>query len=168
MYWQASQRAKRLEPGFAPAASRNEAGILAVLADHLPESGRALELASGTGQHVTACARQHPGIRWQPSEIEESRIGSIRQWVDSAGLQNLLPPIRLDATRAPYPRAPYDAILLVSPERTDDAALRMVLEPIIGAIDVDSMREANYAVDRDQDKMTPEKAARLLAKRIGI
>ena len=72
----------------------------------------------------------------------------------------------LEDPRGAFPN--YDAILLVSPERTDDAALRMVLEPIIGAIDVDSMREANYAVDRDQDKMTPEKAARLLAKRIGI
>ncbi|SLN45231.1 hypothetical protein PSA7680_02307 [Pseudoruegeria aquimaris] len=99
---------------IAPAASRNAAGILAVLSDHLPESGRALELASGTGQHVTACAAQHPGITWQPSEIDESRLESVRQWVDASEQANLLAPLRLDATRAPYPGAPYDVILLVN------------------------------------------------------
>ncbi|MCT8161199.1 class I SAM-dependent methyltransferase [Pseudoruegeria sp. SHC-113] len=99
---------------IAPAASRNEAPILAVLKEVLPETGRALEIASGTGQHIAACAAQHPGLHWQPSDIEDSRLASIAQWVAESGRENLAPPIRLDATRAPYAGAPYDVILLVN------------------------------------------------------
>jgi osmoprotectant transport system permease protein len=38
---------------------------------------------------------------------------------------------------------PYDAIVLVSPKRADDAKLADALRPLIGAIDVTLMREAN-------------------------
>jgi osmoprotectant transport system permease protein len=38
---------------------------------------------------------------------------------------------------------PYDAILLLAPKRTDDRALGDALSPLIGAIDVTLMREAN-------------------------
>jgi glycine betaine/choline ABC-type transport system substrate-binding protein len=38
---------------------------------------------------------------------------------------------------------PYDAILLVAPQRADDRALLDALAPLIGAIDVNLMREAN-------------------------
>jgi osmoprotectant transport system permease protein len=38
---------------------------------------------------------------------------------------------------------PYDAILLVSPKRANDAGLRAALAPLIDAIDVTAMREAN-------------------------
>jgi osmoprotectant transport system permease protein len=30
------------------------------------------------------------------------------------------------------------------------------------------MREANFAVDREEDKLTPDEAARLLAERLGL
>ena len=62
----------------------------------------------------------------------------------------------------------YDAILLVSPDRAADAALLSALTPVIDAIDVDAMREANYAVDRERDKLTPDEAARMLAARVGL
>lgn len=62
----------------------------------------------------------------------------------------------------------YDAILLVSPKRASDEALLAALHPLAGAITVDAMREANYAVDRDADKLTPDEAARLLAERAGL
>jgi osmoprotectant transport system permease protein len=38
---------------------------------------------------------------------------------------------------------PYDAILLLAPNRADDRALTDALSPLIGAIDVNLMREAN-------------------------
>ena len=38
---------------------------------------------------------------------------------------------------------PYDAILLVSPKRANDRALLDALQPLVGAIDVKLMREAN-------------------------
>ncbi|MFZ9395652.1 MAG: ABC transporter permease/substrate-binding protein [Erythrobacter sp.] len=62
----------------------------------------------------------------------------------------------------------YDAILLVSPERADDRALLAALRPLAGRIDVDAMRKANFAVDRDADKLTPDEAARELAKDAGL
>ena len=60
----------------------------------------------------------------------------------------------------------YDAILLVSPRRAGDARFTAALRPLIGAIPVSAMREANYMVDRDADKATPQAAATWLADKI--
>jgi osmoprotectant transport system permease protein len=57
----------------------------------------------------------------------------------------------------------YDALLLVAPQRAGDARFLAVLRPLVGAIPVDRMRAANYMVDRDSGKATPEEAARWLA-----
>ena len=56
----------------------------------------------------------------------------------------------------------YDAVLLVSPDRAEDRRLVDALMPLIGAIPVERMREANLMVDRDEDKRTPAEAARWL------
>ena len=61
----------------------------------------------------------------------------------------------------------YDAILLAAPRRAADRRFTAALRPLIGAIPVEAMREANYMVDRDTEKATPEAAARWLARRIG-
>lgn len=61
---------------------------------------------------------------------------------------------------------PYDAIVLVAADQTGDAVLRRAVAPLIGAIPVTSMREANYRVDRNVGKDTPAAAARWLAERI--
>jgi len=46
-----------------------------------------------------------------------------------------------------------------------DARLLAALRPLVGAIDVTTMREANYSVDRQIGKVTPAAAAaRLNAK----
>ena len=62
----------------------------------------------------------------------------------------------------------YDAILMVSPRRANDKHFQDVLRPLIGGIRVEDMRTANYMVDRDKDKATPEAAARWLAQRSGL
>ena len=45
---------------------------------------------------------------------------------------------------------PYDAVVLVSPKRANDAKLADALRPIIGAIDVTLMREANLRARLDE------------------
>ncbi|VXC81821.1 ABC transporter permease [Sphingomonas sp. 8AM] len=62
----------------------------------------------------------------------------------------------------------YDAIVLVAPGHREDARFFETLRPLIGRIPVAAMREANYRVDRDHDKQSPEAAARWLAARVGL
>jgi osmoprotectant transport system permease protein len=68
----------------------------------------------------------------------------------------------LDDPRQAIP--PYDAILLVSPKRANDRAFLEALRPLVGAIDVEAMREANRRVS---DGASPQEAARWLAEKIG-
>lgn len=83
----------------APAAARNADVICDLLAAYAPEVGPALELASGTGQHVVAFARRLPGLTWQPSEVDPKRIASINAYVLEAGVDNVSAALLLDATR---------------------------------------------------------------------
>src|SRR5690554_6542773 len=53
---------------FAPSAARNSGDIATLLAHHAPARGRALELASGTGEHAVVFARRMPALDWQPSD----------------------------------------------------------------------------------------------------
>jgi osmoprotectant transport system permease protein len=59
---------------------------------------------------------------------------------------------------------PYDAILLVSSKRANDPTLLNALTPLIGAISVETMREANL---RSSNGESPENTASWLAARIG-
>lgn len=61
----------------------------------------------------------------------------------------------------------YDALLLVAPTRAEDARFLAALRPLVGAIPVEAMREANYSVDRGEDKRTPAQAAEALDRVIG-
>jgi len=63
---------------------------------------------------------------------------------------------------------PYDAVILLAPGRADDARLIRSLQPLIGAIPVETMREANLWVDRDEDKLSPAAAARRLSETLSI
>ncbi|MEO0462806.1 MAG: ABC transporter permease/substrate-binding protein [Pseudomonadota bacterium] len=63
----------------------------------------------------------------------------------------------------------YDAMLMISPRMADNSALTAALQPLVNSIDVEAMRAANYSVDRgDDEKVSPEEAARRLAKAIGL
>ena len=62
----------------------------------------------------------------------------------------------------------YDALLMVAPGRAKDARFVAALAPLVGRVPVAAMREANYQVDRDTGKRSPEQAADWLAKRIGL
>ncbi|MFD2739778.1 DUF938 domain-containing protein [Sulfitobacter aestuarii] len=83
---------------FAPAATRNAAALRELLLAQAPRKGRALELASGTGQHVVTFAAALPELHWQPSEIDADRRASIDAYATQSGLHNIAPAIALDAT----------------------------------------------------------------------
>jgi osmoprotectant transport system permease protein len=61
---------------------------------------------------------------------------------------------------------PYDAIVMVSRKRADDQALLGALTPLVGAIPVRLMRQANYMVDRPDAAVRPPAAARWLNTRV--
>ena len=63
----------------------------------------------------------------------------------------------------------YDALLMLSPRIAGDTGVIAALEPLLGAISVEAMREANLAVDREDDKkLTPKAAAAELARKVGL
>lgn len=99
---------------FAPSAARNIEAIAAVLAEHAPQSGAALEIASGTGEHIAHLAPQHSGLSWQPSDPDAAR----RRSIDAHGqdIANLRPAIDLDAATPGWSaeHRGLDLILLVN------------------------------------------------------
>lgn len=112
-----SDEAVDRERHFAPSAARNAGPIVEVLRTVLPEAGRALEIASGTGQHVVAFARAFPGIDWQPSDPEPQARASIAAWVAEAGVANVRPALDLDMTRPDWDagaEGPLEAIVCIN------------------------------------------------------
>ncbi|WP_412852118.1 DUF938 domain-containing protein [Ectothiorhodospira shaposhnikovii] len=77
--------------------------ILAVLRDAFQDlEGHALEVGSGTGQHVVDFAREFPGITWWPTDIDPHHLKSIEAWRQYVSLPNLNAPVRLDASQTDW------------------------------------------------------------------
>jgi osmoprotectant transport system permease protein len=55
---------------------------------------------------------------------------------------------------------PYDAILLLAPKRANDERLIAALSPLLGAINIDLMREANLRADGNGAKSSPGEIAK--------
>ena len=98
------------------AAERNKQGILDRLCQLLPAQGSALEIASGTGQHVVFFAAALPQWIWQPSDYQASALPVITARVAQQALANVRAPQQLDVVAAqwfagenPVPR--FDLIL---------------------------------------------------------
>jgi SAM-dependent methyltransferase len=110
------QIGERLTDGrwFAPAAERNQAPILEVLARELPQSGLVLEIASGTGQHIARFAQALPKLSWQPSDPDAAFRRSISLWLDFEQLANVSLPLALDVRLSPWPIAAADAIICIN------------------------------------------------------
>ena len=90
---------------FAPSAERNSAPIVNLIKRIAPEPGNALEIASGTGQHIVQLALSLPNIIWSPSDVEGERLKSISAWVESENLLNIKPPMYLDATETGWAKS---------------------------------------------------------------
>lgn len=100
---------------FAPATQRNREPIRKVLEAELPEGGGLLlEIAAGTGEHAVYLSPAFPQWQWQPSDPDPDALASIAAWREEEGEDNLLPPIRLDASAAQWPVESADAMLCVN------------------------------------------------------
>ena len=112
----------------SPAAERNRQPILDVLRRALPPAGRALDIASGSGQHVSWFARHLPAWDWQPTDYAEASLPSIAAWsvlgaadvaespgVSEGPLGNVRAPLQLDVTSADWPvQGAFDAIVCIN------------------------------------------------------
>lgn len=98
----------------APATYRNRDPILGVLRTVLPDTGKVLEVASGTGEHVVHFARLLPDLHWQPSDPSVAARASIASWIAAEGLANVRPPLDLDASRSPWPAEHAAAVLCIN------------------------------------------------------
>ncbi len=143
----------------APSAARNIEPILQALTPLVPPSGRALEIASGTGEHVARYAAAFPQLQWQPTDIEPARLASIDAW--GAGLSNLLPAKHLDASQQGWAdRRPLQDLILFSNllHLISDAEAETVLGEAAQALAPDGLfivygpflRGANFASAADQ------------------
>jgi len=101
---------------FAPSAKKNSTPIINLTKQIAPKTGKALEIASGTGQHIVKLALSLPNLLWLPSEVEEERIKSISAWIKAENLSNIKPPLYLDATEMGWSEnlPQSDFILLVN------------------------------------------------------
>lgn len=91
-----------MRPDFSPSAERNKQPILEVLQRLLPAQGRALEIASGTGQHVVWFAQHLPLWTWQPTDVQRGALYNIEAYANAAGLDNIDAAMRLDVMQTPW------------------------------------------------------------------
>lgn len=121
----------QIQPDYSPAADRNKQAILDVLLSVLPGRGNALEIASGTGQHVAWFAAGLPGWTWQPSDAQADGFESINAWVAEQAVRNVRAPVVIDVMAASWFPDPqlFDLIycanmLHISPWATCAALMR--------------------------------------------
>jgi hypothetical protein len=83
----------------APAFHRNHQAIRGVLERYLTgKSGDAVEVGSGTGQHIVEFGRQFPDVTWWPSDPNENHLASIEAWRLHSKLSNIRSPRQLDVS----------------------------------------------------------------------
>ncbi len=98
----------------APATDRNRDAITALLKDNLPRRGTILEIASGTGQHISHFASVFPALGWQPSDAEADALESISTWAAESGQDNIRTPLLLDVCDPEWPIESADGILCIN------------------------------------------------------
>ena len=98
----------------SPSALRNRGPISDVLRTVLPETGTVLEIASGSGEHITHFAALFPNLTWQPSDPSAEARRSILQWSEAEGIANVLPPLDLDTASEAWPIDRADAIIAIN------------------------------------------------------
>jgi SAM-dependent methyltransferase len=99
---------------YYPHVARNREPVLEVLRRVLPPRGLVLELASGSGEHAAYFAANLPALNWQPSDPDAAALASIAAHRAAAGAPNLLPPLRLDATSAPWLVERAEAVVCIN------------------------------------------------------
>ncbi len=87
---------------FSAAAERNKHDILATLRRVIPAAGHALEIASGTGQHVAWFAAHLPQWTWQPTDPQPEALDSVAATIAQLGLSNVRPALQLDVMQGDW------------------------------------------------------------------
>ena len=93
-----------------PAPERNKGPILDVLRRVLPAGGTALEIASGSGQHLAHFAAHLPGWTWLGSDPDPDHVASIEAYRADHPGDNILPPLRLDVRTPDWGVPSVDAV----------------------------------------------------------
>ena len=99
---------------YAPPAQRNRDPIAEVLRTILPERGTVMTIAEGTGEHAVHFARGFPNLTFQPTDPDSSALESIAAWTAHEGLENIQPPLGLDASSDEWPVEKADAVLCIN------------------------------------------------------
>ena len=100
---------------YAPATARNRGPIFDVLRSHLPKSGLVLEVASGSGEHITHfAAGVDSSVIFQPSDPDAGARSSIDAWVKALALTNVRPAVALDASKENWPVSQADMVLSIN------------------------------------------------------
>lgn len=162
------------QPAHSPAAERNKQPILEVLRQLLPARGTALEIASGTGQHVAWFAQHLPDWTWQPTDNHVAALDSVSAHIARDQLHNVQAPLLLDVMSPawlPVQTQPFDAIycanmLHISPWATCAALMQgsarhlaakgllITYGPYLE--DAVSTSQGNQDFDRDLRQQNPE------------
>jgi cyclopropane fatty-acyl-phospholipid synthase-like methyltransferase len=98
----------------APQADRNKGAIIEILQRVLPDHGMALEIGSGTGQHVMHFARAFPNLVWQPSDYDQVSIASIESYRRESQLGNVREPLLLEVRKRSWGNGVLDAVLAIN------------------------------------------------------
>lgn len=97
------------ERPFAEYAARNAAPILEILRREFHTASKVLEIGSGTGQHAITFAAELGHLHWQTSDLDENHAG-ILEWLNTAKLGNVAPPLSFDVRDASLDKASFDAV----------------------------------------------------------
>ena len=86
---------------YASSSDENKQAILEKIGIVFNKTKKILEIGSGTGQHAVHFGKYITNASWQTSDTAQHHHGII-QWLDEAGLGNVLPPIELDVSKTDW------------------------------------------------------------------
>jgi len=102
---------------FSPSVQRNRDVIRDVFLELMPNKGHALEIASGSGEHVVHIASKAPNLIWHGGDPDQDSRHSLTAWIEHSQLSNLMPPHDIDVTNDHWgisEERHYDIILSIN------------------------------------------------------
>lgn len=97
-------------------SERNKEPILNVLQKYIPkdQTGNLFEVSSGTGQHVSHFASHFTNLKFQPTDITEESIDSIKEYIKDLELKNVNEPFIYDITNELKSDDMFDYVLNIN------------------------------------------------------
>jgi len=86
---------------FSESSEQNKDPILTILRKEFLNTGRVLEIGSGTGQHAVYFAEHMPTLTWYTSDVIDNHSG-IHAWLNESLLENVMAPLELDVSTAQW------------------------------------------------------------------